>query len=425
MNTVYNPTASSRHPSSLFAPTPWGCYSGGRVGKSCCISVPPYQPTLIASSPCGIASPDIYWGRSPYPEGQVGISHSALVPPYQPTLITSSPCGTASPNIYWGRSPYPEGQVGISHSALVPPVPVSPILQLTSITPPPHGMPSSETYWGRSSLSPPDSQWGNSPWSLPQAHSIQNPLRNTIPHTPTDLFTTPVVATEPTPGEVDKWSSISNEPKLSDEAQAITSGAASISALPMSAAKALISSAMASIEVPAAESDTPPVEKFEATSEFQLFQGVGPRKIDVITYRGFEYRRDRGSQRYKFNQRWVCRHASKMECKGKFKLFVSDPASFPKDTSITLLCDHNHEPVQNSDLIATTPIDIPIPSVQPNDNPIESAGTSPDSTPLTTTKFWQLLGISQPDHDTYLAVIHVRRREGLGEREKPGSCLQT
>ena len=113
-----------------------------------------------------------------------------------------------------------------------------------------------------------------------------------------------------------------------------------------------------------------------------------------------------------------------MECKGKFKLFVSDPASFPKDTSITLLCDHNHEPVQNSDLIATTPIDIPIPSVQPNDNPIESAGTSPDSTPLTTTKFWQLLGISQPDHDTYLAVIHVRRQEDVGEREKPSSCIQ-
>ena len=155
MNPVHNPTVSSLHPSPLFAPTPWVCHSRGQVGKSCCVPVPPYQPTLITSSPRGIASPDIYWGRSPFSGSRVGISYFASVtpapyispilpsPPYQPPLITSSPRGIASPDIYWGRSPYSEGQVGISHFASVPPVPfVSPILpwppyQPTSITPPP------------------------------------------------------------------------------------------------------------------------------------------------------------------------------------------------------------------------------------------------------------------------------------------------
>ena len=111
MNPVYNPTASSLHPSPLFAPTPWVCHSGGQVGKSCCVSVPPYQPTLITSSPHGIASPDIYWGHSPFSGSRVGISYFASVPPvsyisrilpsppYQLTLITSSPCGIALPNI--------------------------------------------------------------------------------------------------------------------------------------------------------------------------------------------------------------------------------------------------------------------------------------------------------------------------------------
>ena len=232
---------------------------------------------------------------------------------------------------------------------------------------------------------------------------------------------------------------------MSDEARAITSVAAAGSAAaavftaPTSAAKASISAALAPSNVPAAETDTPPAEKSELTplekvlkspqtadltdGEFQLFPDVGPRKIDVIMFRGFEYRRDRGSQKYKFNQKWVCRHANKTECKGKLKLNVRDPARFPQDTSVTSLCDHNHEPIQGSDLPITMQSGEPVPSTHLDDTPTETGGTSPESTLLTTTKFWQLLGISQPDHDTYLAVIHVRRQRDSSEQEKASSCI--
>ena len=65
----------------------------------------------------------------------------------------------------------------------------------------------------------------------------------------------------------------------------------------------------------------------------------------------------------------------------------------------------------------------PMPSTLLDDNPTEPGGTSPESTLLTTTKFWQLLGISQPDHDTYLAVIHVRRQSESREQEKASGCI--
>ena len=149
MNPVYSATASSPLSSPLFAPTPWACYLGGQVGISCCMSVPSYQSSPFMSSPCAIASPDLYWGCSSLSEGQVGISHLASVPPV-PYM---------SPILSW--PPY------------LP----------TSIIQPPHGMLSTEFYWGRSSFSPPDSQWGISPCFLPQVHSLQHPLPNIIPST--------------------------------------------------------------------------------------------------------------------------------------------------------------------------------------------------------------------------------------------------
>ena len=447
MNPVYNPTVSSPLLSPLFASTSWACYSGGPVGISCCVSVPPYQSSLFTSSPCGIALPDLHWGCSPLSGSEVGISCCASVPPYQSSPFTSSPCAIASPDLYWGCSSLSEGQVGISHLASVPPVPYmssilpSPPYQPTSLPLPPYGMASPGFYWGWSPLLPPDSQWGNSPWLSPQFYSLQHPFPNIIPYT-TDLLTTSVVATEPTSGgEIAKSSSFLDERKLTDEARAITSVAAAGSAAaavftaPTSAAKASISAALASSNVPAAETDTPPAEKSELTplekvlkspqtadltdGDFQLFPDVGPRKIDVIMFRGFEYRRDRGSQKYKFNQKWVCRHANKTECKGKLKLNVRDPTKFPQDTLVTSLCDHNHEPIQSSDLPITSQSDTSMPSAHSDDDPSESEPTS-----LTTTKFWQLLGISQPDHDTYLAVIHVRRPRDFRERENPRSCIQ-
>ena len=88
--------------------------------------------------------------------------------------------------------------------------------------------------------------------------------------------------------------------------------------------------------------------------ELLLFQDVGPRKIDVIVYKGYEHRRERGSQCHKYNQKWVCRHAKKTKCKGKFKLTVRDLTNFLEEASITSFCEHNHEPLPLTDLVSET-----------------------------------------------------------------------
>ena len=88
--------------------------------------------------------------------------------------------------------------------------------------------------------------------------------------------------------------------------------------------------------------------------ELVLFQDVGPRNIDVIVYKGYEHRRERGSQCHKFNQKWVCRHARKTNCKGRYKLTVQDLVNFFDEASISSFCDHNHEPLPLTDIASKT-----------------------------------------------------------------------
>ena len=151
--------------------------------------------------------------------------------------------------------------------------------------------------------------------------------------------------------------------------------------------------------------------------ELLLFQDVGPRKIDVIVYKGYEHRRERGSQCHKFNQKWVCRYAKKTKCKGKFKLAVRDLTNFLEEASITSFYEHNHEPHPISDLATATGKDASTLITQGGVSTDSVEMSTPESTLLTTTKFWQLMGISQPEHDTYLAVICVRRPRCSEEQE--------
>ena len=80
--------------------------------------------------------------------------------------------------------------------------------------------------------------------------------------------------------------------------------------------------------------------------ELKLLQGVGARKIDVLIFKGYEFRCDRWSDRAKNVQRWCCRHAAKFKCKAKFKLHVPNLEDITDGSSVVDAIDHNHEPIQ-------------------------------------------------------------------------------
>ena len=78
--------------------------------------------------------------------------------------------------------------------------------------------------------------------------------------------------------------------------------------------------------------------------ELQLHRDVGRRKITVILYRGHEFRRDRHAEETKPVQLWVCRHAGKFKCQGKFKLHVKDLQRITVGATVTDYAGHNHKP---------------------------------------------------------------------------------
>ena len=86
-------------------------------------------------------------------------------------------------------------------------------------------------------------------------------------------------------------------------------------------------------------------EFLDTTSlEIQLFTGVGNSKMDVIDYKGFEFRRDRRTEVHKYTQLWVCRYARKFKCKGKFKLTVKDLNNVLDGAELFNYVGHTHEP---------------------------------------------------------------------------------
>jgi len=80
-----------------------------------------------------------------------------------------------------------------------------------------------------------------------------------------------------------------------------------------------------------------------ASEEFQLLDNVGKRRINVLLFRGYEFRRDRDSERHKTTQRWVCRWARKFDCKSKLKLTVQDIQDIRVNATINLIREHNHD----------------------------------------------------------------------------------
>ena len=78
--------------------------------------------------------------------------------------------------------------------------------------------------------------------------------------------------------------------------------------------------------------------------EFDFHQNVGSRKISVLVYDNYEFKRDRGTERLKMDQLWVCRWARKFKCKSKLRLLVQDLEDIRTGSTITLLEDHNHAP---------------------------------------------------------------------------------
>ena len=82
------------------------------------------------------------------------------------------------------------------------------------------------------------------------------------------------------------------------------------------------------------------------SEELNLQRGVGVRKIDVLNYKGYEYRCDRATERSKRTQRWCCRYAAKFGCKAKFKLDVADLDDIVTDAVVHSEVPHNHGPFQ-------------------------------------------------------------------------------
>ena len=126
MNPAYYPTVSSPLPSSLFAPIPW-C-SGGQVGISHCVSVPPVPylspilpwppclPTSITPPPHRMPSPEIYWAA---PHFHRRIHNGVFLHAFCRKFIRSNIlCQTSSlpllPNLYywsWLPNPLPVNSV--------------------------------------------------------------------------------------------------------------------------------------------------------------------------------------------------------------------------------------------------------------------------------------------------------------------------
>ena len=78
--------------------------------------------------------------------------------------------------------------------------------------------------------------------------------------------------------------------------------------------------------------------------QLRLFTNVGNRKIDIIIYKNYEYRRDRRQMSQRRVQRWVCRHAQKHDCKSVLKLIVPNLEDPSNGSSVDHHTEHNHYP---------------------------------------------------------------------------------
>ena len=196
------------------------------------------------------------------------------------------------------------------------------------------------------------------------------------------------------------------------------------------------------------------------TEELELFTGVGPKRIDVLLREGFEYRRDRATERTKLSQLWVCRYAGKFRCKGKFRLNVRDLDDFITGASISSPVEHNHAPhrVNTYGCASVTEVQTSNPSINTSPSPesyiLESSRVSslaisqedlsadfgPNvqsgmiSSPVGSANrgsataledqsqaseadlSWDLVGVSQEDVNPFHAISHVPRRSWNEER---------
>ena len=78
--------------------------------------------------------------------------------------------------------------------------------------------------------------------------------------------------------------------------------------------------------------------------EITFFKNVGRRKIDVILFDKYEYRRDSASEKGRPSQKWVCRYANKFDCKGGFRIIVQNQDDFLNGATISNGRNHTHDP---------------------------------------------------------------------------------
>ena len=78
--------------------------------------------------------------------------------------------------------------------------------------------------------------------------------------------------------------------------------------------------------------------------EITFFQNVGRRKIDVVLFDEYEYRRDSASEKRRPSQKWVCRYANKFDCKGGFRIIVQNQDDFLDGATISNGRNHTHDP---------------------------------------------------------------------------------
>ena len=200
-----------------------------------------------------------------------------------------------------------------------------------------------------------------------------------------------------------------------------------------------------------------------AAAEIKLLSGVGHRSIDIILRSGFEYRRDRHTEKTKLSQLWVCRYANKFKCKGKLRITTRCLDTFPLGAEVLQLKEHSHPPhrvntygwgsvteVHTSDASTddnthstssahaisqidegefSADFDEEIITSKRKSSPATSATRSPSSIDrdLSAARSpsldlsWDLEAVSQEDINPYLRLAHVSQGKGQRNSVAPAS----
>ena len=158
------------------------------------------------------------------------------------------------------------------------------------------------------------------------------------------------------------------------------------------------------------EDDRNSFEEFLDTvnDELQLVKDSGRKKIDVILYRGHEFRQDRAAEAEKPVQLWICRHSYKYKCKGKLKIRVVDYNNFIEGATVQQYVGHNHNPHQ---IEPTSLVDVSIISdqsgIQTNDTsrdvaaPLSPVISDPEATSPKRPTHGSEVSVKEEDmHDT-------------------------